>query len=231
MVPDALYVAFFIGGSLLLLFYSFKRAADRGFDYELSVVTGEVKRERQRSETKVSGSVSGGGPTAYGGGYVHGSISSKITRFQEIYLAFPSGKEARLDFVNFKMPCREGHVLSVVGVRRIDDAWHDCAYRNHTTDDTIIVYEDLYETLKPDVVWNIAAAWGLFAAALALLTQWDRGELTGEGMVTTLLACGVFGVLAALIAAPLAWLPISWRTKRRCVAVSQEIERTLADAD
>jgi hypothetical protein len=231
VVPDTLYVAFFIGGILFLLFLSFKRVADRGFGYELSVVTGEVKREQQRSETEISGSILGGGPTTHAGGYVRGSISSKTTRFQEIYVALPSGKEVRLDFVNFKVPCREGHRLSIVGVRRTDGLWRDCAYRNHATDDTVTLRDELYATLKPDVIWGIAGAWGLFAAAMALLTQWDRGELSAEVLVTTLFAVGAFGVIAALIVLPLAWLPVSWRTKRRCAEVEGEIQKVLAAAD
>ena len=64
-----------------------------GLNYRIYDRTGVVDQSDTRSETEVEGSVSGGWGA---GGYtapVIGSVSSKTTRFQNIYLTDDEGKE------------------------------------------------------------------------------------------------------------------------------------------
>lgn len=223
-VTDALYVAFLIGGTLWLLFLSYRWLADRQFESEISVVTGEVTRETRHSESEVSG-------TIRGNSQIDSSISTKITRYQEIFLRVPSGKEVRLSFENFDVPCREQHRLTIVGVRRTDGLWSDCAYHNHSTDAGVILSDCIYDALKPQVVTATAFSWGVFAALVAASTQLVSGELLGEDLVKNLMASAVFGLLAALAVALVAWIPVSWITKRRCVTVKREIQHVIARAE
>lgn len=231
VVTDTLYVAFVLGGTLYLLYRSYREFADRGFAHEISVVTGTVTREQQRSEAEVSGSISGGGPTSYGGGQVHGNISTRTTRFQEIFLALPNGKEARLDFKNFKVPCREQHRLSVVGVRRSDGPWSDCAFHNHMTDETVLQRDELFDVLKYYAAGRIGARWGLFIALVALITQWDAGELVEGEILSNVLAAAILGILAGLAVAAILWLPVRARTRSRCAAAERDIRAAIDAAD
>lgn len=231
VVTDTLYVAFVLGGTIYLLYRSYREFVDRGFAHEISVITGTVTREQQRSEAEVSGSISGGGPTSYGGGQVHGSISTRTTRFQEIFLALPNGKETRLDFKNFKVPCREQHCLSVVGVRRSDGPWSDCAFHNHMTGETVLQQDELFDALKYDGAARIGGRWGLFVAAVALITQWDAGELVEGEILANVLASGVLGILAGLVVFAIFWFPVRARTRSRCAAAERDIQQAIEAAD
>lgn len=222
-VTDTLYVAFVLGGTLYLIYYSYREFVDRGFALQVSAVTGTVMREQQRSESKVSGSFSGGGPTTYGGGQVQGSISTRTTRFQEIFLALPDGKEARLDFENFKVPCREQHQLTVVSVRRSTGSWCDFAFHNRNTGETVLQKDELFDCLQYDAAGRIGARWGLFIAAVALLTQWDAGELVEGEILTNVLASGILGILAGLAVAAIFWIPLRMRTKSRCAVAERDV--------
>jgi hypothetical protein len=230
-VTDALYVAFLLGGTLYLIYASYREFTDRGFEHEISVVTGTVMREQQRSETKLSGTISGGGQMAYGGSQVHANISSRTTRFQEIFLALPDGKEAHLDFENCKIPCREQHRLSVVGVRRRDGPWCDCAFHNHTTSETLVQRDEIFDTLKCDAPARIGARWGLFVAAVALITQWDAGELVEGQILVNVLASGVLGILAGVVVFAIFWLPVRRRTRARCAAAERDIRDAINVAE
>lgn len=230
-VTDTLYVAFVLGGTLYLIYYSYREFVDRGFALQISVVTGTVMSEQQRSESKVSGSFSGGGPTSYGGGHVHGSISTRTTRFQEIFLALPDGKEARLDFENFKVPCREQHRLTVVSVRRSDGPWCDFAFHNRNTGETVLQQAELFDGLKYDAAGRIGARWGLFVVLVALITQWDAGELVKGEILTNLLASGILGILAGLVVFAILWFPVRARTRSRCAAAERDVQEAIEASD
>lgn len=231
VMPDVLYVAIVLGGTLYLVYRSYREFADRGFTFDLSIVTGTVMREQQRSEAEIFGTIGGGGPTTYGGGQVHGNISTRTTRFQEIFLALPNGKEAMLDFENFKLPCREQHRLSVVSVSRGDGPSCICAFHNHATAETIVQRGKLFDALKYDAAGRIGARWGLFVAAVALLTQWDAGELVEGEILVNVLACGVLGILVGLAVTAVFWIPVRLRTRSRCALAERDIRAAFEAAD
>lgn len=88
-----------------------------GLQYEIYDRTGVVTHTETRSETEVEGSISGGGGYSSGGtGYqapVSGSIASKTTRFQNIFLSDGEGKEHTIELQNFLIPCKPDHKLTM----------------------------------------------------------------------------------------------------------------------
>ena len=80
--------------------------------YEL---TGVVQSETTRSETEVTGQIYGGGTaSAYGGtNPVQGSIKSKTTRYQTVYLKDDGDSEHAAELVDLVVPCREGHRITL----------------------------------------------------------------------------------------------------------------------
>lgn len=87
-----------------------------GVDYTVHDRTGTIEGTETRAETEVTGSVSGGGGYSSGGtGYtapVSGSVQSKTTRYQNIYLKDLDGDEHTIDLVDFLVPCKDGHKVT-----------------------------------------------------------------------------------------------------------------------
>ncbi|HLU48994.1 MAG TPA: hypothetical protein VK116_12955, partial [Planctomycetota bacterium] len=96
-----------------------------------------VMKESQRSETKVHGNVSGDGATQYAGGRVHGTITSTVTRYQEICVQSADGDETVIELVNEKLPCREGHDIAIVQLRRVGGSFDTVAFHNENTGETL----------------------------------------------------------------------------------------------
>ena len=88
-----------------------------GSKYEIRVRTGTVNATETRSETEVTGSISGGGGYSSGGtGFtspVSGSVQSRTTRYQNLFITDDDGKEHTVELVDFLVPCKEGHKLSL----------------------------------------------------------------------------------------------------------------------
>lgn len=88
-----------------------------GLQYEIYDRTGIVTHTETRSETEVEGSISGGGGySASGTGYqspVSGRITSKTTRFQNIFLTDDQEKEHTIELQNFLIPCKQDHKLTM----------------------------------------------------------------------------------------------------------------------
>jgi len=109
-----------------------------GRDYHIHVRTGVVENSETRSETEVTGNVSGGGGYSSGGsGYnnpVSGSIQSKTTRYQNIFLKDEEGDDHVIELVNFLIACKEGQKLTLFIVKSKDSLYgpYFQAY-NHNT--------------------------------------------------------------------------------------------------
>jgi len=83
-----------------------------GLHYEIIDRTGVVDQSDTRSETEVEGSVSGGGYGSYQTPVV-GSVSSKTTHYQNIFLTDEDGKEHTIQLQDFLVPCRQGQRLTL----------------------------------------------------------------------------------------------------------------------
>jgi hypothetical protein len=86
----------------------------------MSTLSGTVMGESTRAETRVSGSVSGGG-TIPGTGHntdVIGSVSSTTTRYQTVFLKDDAGQEHVIETVDWPVTCRPGHRLTFLNLGR-----------------------------------------------------------------------------------------------------------------
>ncbi|MEM7415654.1 MAG: hypothetical protein AAF389_09185 [Gemmatimonadota bacterium] len=152
--------------------FSLRALLDSSYRFALDSVTGEVMRERQRSETEVSGSISGGGSGSHRG--VSGSMSSSTTLFQSIFLRLPNGKEREITFEDFEIPCREGHQLTIVHASRSGRDSHVVAYHNHATEQSFPVESSIAAVVRPPMDAAIGV-WGLAAFGLGMISMWNDG--------------------------------------------------------
>lgn len=87
-----------------------------GRDYHVHARTGVVESTETRSETEVTGNISGGGGNTSGGtGYsnpVSGQVRSTTTRFQNIFLKDEDGDDHTIELVDFLVPCKEEQKLT-----------------------------------------------------------------------------------------------------------------------
>ena len=98
-------------------------------NYDICKLVGTVLDEKTRSETKVKGSISGGGgsvSSAYGGQIspVKGTIDSKTTTYQDIFLQDTDGGEHAIELKNFIVSCRPGNKLTFCGLYGGDVWFH-----------------------------------------------------------------------------------------------------------
>lgn len=110
-----------------------------GGGVEITLVTGVVTDNQQRSKTSVHGSgysnVSGGVQGGvYGGGRT--TISSTTTDYQTFFLAKPDGREVKVELVDYEVPCRIGHKLSLILAKRKGSkvGYYTHFYNHHTED-------------------------------------------------------------------------------------------------
>ncbi|MBI1366662.1 MAG: hypothetical protein GC153_11995 [Alphaproteobacteria bacterium] len=157
--------------------------------YALFEVTGEVESETTRAETEVRGEIpSNSGPFP-------GRVESKTTRYQTIYLKDEDGGQYAVELVDFVIPCREGHKLTVRGADK--RKWFDVT--NHSTGQSFEDGRGLAKYAFPDLV-VFGGAFG--AAALTLLamlmSEGGFGERFFVGVVGGLIVGAVvFGLLWA----------------------------------
>ncbi len=76
-----------------------------GAKYTVYASTGSVKSTDTRTETEVTGSVSGGAATNTP---VTGKVETKITNYQNIFLTDDAGKDHAIELKNFLVPCTVG---------------------------------------------------------------------------------------------------------------------------
>lgn len=169
-----------------------------GTKYEVFVRSGTVDSTETRSETEVTGSVSGGGGLQVGGtggnAPVSGSVESKTTRFQNIYLTEEGGREHAIELVDFLVPCKQGHKLSLffvkTGGNEFGSYFH--AY-NHNTgqhyDDGAALRSEMFPK------WVLAGA-----VAVVALLAWNSfsgspGNDGFEVFAGTFIVTGLVGVV------------------------------------
>ncbi len=178
-----------------------------GMDFHIHDRTGNILGTETRAETEVTGSVSGGGGFSSGGtGFnnpVSGSIQSKTTRYQNIYLEDEDGDEHAINLVNFLVPCKEGHRLSFFIVKSGDNKFgaYFHAY-NHNTREHYESGKSLRSEVFP-MRWFII---GLAVVAVLMFMLSLGGTETLGGAIaltlfTTLLIGGLLWVAGAIIAA------------------------------
>lgn len=155
--------------------------------YGLYEVTGAVEGETTRAETEVRGEIpSNSGPFA-------GRIESKTTRYQTIYLKDDDGGKYAVELVDFVIPCREGHKLTVRGADK--RLWFDVT--NHSTGQAFEDGAGLAKYAFPNLVVFGAAIGAAALTFLALLmSEGGLGERLFFGVIAGLILGGiVFGVL------------------------------------
>jgi len=170
-----------------------------GANYEIFARTGTVDSSDTRAETEVTGSVSGGGGV---GGYsapVSGSVQSKTTRFQNIYLTEDDGTEHNIELVNFLVPCKEGHKLTMLGITSGNDGAYFRAY-NHNTREHRNHPKGVISTLFPTKIFMIAI--GLFSLWFLFNALTDSQSGVGEALFMSFIAI----VLVGLVFAAIGWV-------------------------
>ncbi len=81
-----------------------------GLKYAVNATTGTVKSSETRTETEVTGHVSGGGAANTP---VSGKVETKVTNYQNIFLTDEAGKDHAIELKNFLVPCTEGQDLTL----------------------------------------------------------------------------------------------------------------------
>lgn len=164
-----------------------------GSSYEVHVRTGTVNGTETRSETEVTGSVSGGGGYSSGGtGFtapVSGSVQSKTTRYQTMFLTDEEGKEHTVELVDFLVPCKEGHKLSLF-LLTTGGSEYGSYFRafNHNTKQHYQHGKAIRSEMFPARIFMIVAA--LFVAWVFFVAVSADGNSFGEAVFVTLLAGG-----------------------------------------
>lgn len=205
----------FAGLAVLLVLRVIK---DRRYKLSSSSYSGVVTREQKRSEAHVSGTIQSNHQ-----GYTTGSVDTTTTRFQEIFLRQPNGPEVQLEFVDFNVPCREGHHLAVVRLGRGGKYGWDCVYHNYDTDMSYYRTKLIEKVVLPDVGKLIPALW-LFAGAcfsVSFAVSWNANPL---GMIMAALA---FGIGTLFVASVITNLILGRRAESRMPAVNQAIAREI----
>jgi|GEM_PF-3581457 len=155
-------------------------------DYDIIAISGVVRGSETRSETEVTGSISGGADNYP----VSGSVDSHTSRFQNLFLSDKGGVEHILELEDLLVPCREGHRITAfrVEVTNRKDKPYFMAY-NHNTRTTntsrkpLIRSESLSPTFLPRsicifvvfiVSWLFSSSlyWAGFLALLSSFLVW-----------------------------------------------------------
>jgi len=172
-----------------------------GARYQIHARTGVVNSTDSRSETEVSGRISGGGGVYGYSAPVSGSVQSKTTRFQNIYLTDEEGVEHNIDLVNFSVPCREGHKLTMLAVTagKSDSGSYFRAY-NHNTREHCNHPKGVISEMFP---WKIAAL-AMVAAALFILSAAFSNDANSFG--AALLVSVIFTAIVAAVVGMLGWV-------------------------
>lgn len=158
--------------------------------FSLFEVTGAVESESTRSETEVHGEIpSNSGPFA-------GRVESKTTRYQTIYLKDEDGGQYAVQLVDFVIPCREGHKLTLRGADK--KLWFDVT--NHSTGQSFENGSGLSKYAFPDMVVFGGA---IGSAALVLLIM----LLTDGGFVEKLFFGAIGGAIVGFIVFGALWIP------------------------
>ena len=114
-----------------------------GITYDVHYFKGQVVGVERRDKLSIQGRGSGyiSIYQGTGSGSMSSYITSETTENQRIFLQTPFGEEEHFDFVNWDIPCRNGHVLSVLWVQK----------RNKSGPIFYVINHNLKQRMKKDV--------------------------------------------------------------------------------
>jgi hypothetical protein len=114
-----------------------------GITYDVHYFKGQVVGVERRDKLSIQGGGSGyiSIYKGTGSGFSSSYITSETTENQRIFLQTPFGEEEHFDFVNWDIPCRNGHVLSVLWVQK----------RNKSGPIFYVINHNLKQRMKKDV--------------------------------------------------------------------------------
>ena len=179
-----------------------------GVEYHVHERSGTIEGTETRAETEVTGNVSGGSGFSSGGtGFsnpVSGQIQSKTTRYQNIYLKDDDGDEHTIELVDFLVPCKEGHRVSLFVVKTGADRYGSFFHAfNHNTRQHYDHAKSLRQHLFP-MKW-VAIALAVIGGLSFLSFLADSGTsfwgAIGLTIVVLLITGGVGWVVGSIIGA------------------------------
>ena len=114
-----------------------------GITYDVDYFKGQVVGVERRDKLSIQGGGSGyiSIYQGTGSGFSSSYITSETTQNQRIFLQTPFEEEEHFDFVNWDIPCRNGHVLSVLWVQK----------RNKSGPIFYVINHNLKQRMKKDV--------------------------------------------------------------------------------
>lgn len=177
-----------------------------GVAYHVCARSGVVEGTETRSETEVSGSISGGGGmTVQGTGAsapVSGRVESKTTRYQTIFLKEDDGDEHTIELVDFLVPCKEGQRLTMFVLKLGKNMFgpHVHAFNHNARQH----YEDIAGIRSAMFPWKVFMGSVGAVAALVLLSGFTSsdaslGETLFVTVILTAIAAFVVGVAGRVV--------------------------------
>jgi hypothetical protein len=169
-----------------------------GIEYHIHDRSGTIEGSETRAETEVTGSVSGGGGFSHSGsGFnnpVSGSIQSKTTRYQNIYLKDEDGDEHTIELVNFVVPCKQGHKLTFFIVRSGDNKLGPYFQAfNHSTRQHYEYYKAVRSEMFPTRWFMIAL--GVIGTLIFLSSLAGSDSTFGGAILVTVFSLLLFGAV------------------------------------
>ena len=190
-----------------------------GCMYKIYDRTGTVGHSETRSETELSGDISGGSGYSVGGtGFstpVSGSISSRTHNYQNIFLTDETGKEHVIELKDFLIPCKQDHKLTLFLLTKGSSEYgsYFMAY-NHNTGETYKHGKSIRSELFP--IKAFLAVLGIFFLYV-FLSVWTEPD---SGFLGTLFTALFASVLFGLILGAVGWLVALGRS----LIVNQNLE-------
>jgi hypothetical protein len=155
-------------------------------DYTIVELQGTVLSESNRSETHVSGS---GTTNPNISSASHSTISSTTTRYQTIYLKEDNGTEHAIRLVDCIVDCREGHKLTLLGIKDIC-LWFEIT--NHTLNLVWTPKKELKEHTFPKNTYR----WGpLILVTSIIVTFRGNSSFSDTTFDSFVLLGGLYAVL------------------------------------
>jgi len=174
-----------------------------GARYRIQARTGTVDSTETRAETEVTGDISGGGGYSAGGtgitNPVRGSVRSKTTRYQSIFLTDEDGVEHNIQLVDFLVPCKEGHKLTLLDI----GGEYFRAY-NHNTRQHCNHPKGVVSAMFPWLVVMIAM--GVLALGLLFKLFTDNSVSFGEALIMSVIILAVAGAVLGAAGWIVAWV-------------------------
>ncbi len=175
--------------------------------YEIHTVTGFVRSPSKALETR----------TMVSGNQYNVSSSSTTYVHDQFFIAHPNG-ETSFQLVDFNLPLREGHRLSAVwAIRKGRERGPYIMFRNHTTNERIVVDKVLRRMLRPRIWPLLVLVVGVWAiglySALPFIMKFSESDIAlVMPLAMTLTA---FGILCWTVAFLIVMFGRVRRFKRR----------------